>query len=172
MAADDGNPNGVVGVVDIGAVTADDTRDSTGASWNPAIHATGSDGKPTFRADGTFRSRRGSGGSSGDAPTAARTRRISSATAATIPVDSYAGMLRNMHIMLAASLRVPELEIAEPQAKALAVAIAEVQAQYVGNTDPRTTAWMHLAVVAGSLYGGIYMRVKQREFQEAQSAAA
>lgn len=174
MAHADGEQTGDVGdfsYVDTAAIGEDRYTDRSGARWDPAIHATGRDGGPVLTAAGTFRARRGSRGSGGsDAPATPRPRPRTTSTARTIPVESYAGVLLNVHTALAAAFATPELVLEDAQAQALAQALADVQAQYGGVIDPRAQAWAQLGIVAASIYVPVAIKVRLRKQAERERA--
>lgn len=57
-----------------------------------------------------------------------------------------------VHAALAGATNIPELAITEDEGKNLARAIADVQAHYGAVLDPKTQAWVNLAIVAGATY--------------------
>lgn len=57
-----------------------------------------------------------------------------------------------MHAMLAVGMQTPELALTEPESKAVAASIAEVQRHYPNAMDPKTLAWINLAMVLGGVY--------------------
>lgn len=74
-----------------------------------------------------------------------------------------------VHAALANMTGVPELQISDDEGKALAQAIAEVQSFYGNVIDPKTEAWMKLAIVAGSTYVPRVMIARQRmAYEKAQ----
>jgi uncharacterized protein (DUF2236 family) len=81
-----------------------------------------------------------------------------------------------IHAALAGSLQIPELAITEDEGKALAGAIAELQQHYNAVLDPKTQAWVNLAIVAGTVYvprvGMARMRMKHERQLAAERANA
>lgn len=64
------------------------------------------------------------------------------------------GILMSLHMMGAAFLKVPELELDQKEAERLSDAVNRVQAEYnIPILDPKTMAWINLAMVAGGVYG-------------------
>lgn len=64
------------------------------------------------------------------------------------------GILMSLHLMGAAFLKVPELELDQDEAKRLSDAVNRVQSEYnMPILDPKTLAWINLAMVAGGVYG-------------------
>jgi hypothetical protein len=74
-------------------------------------------------------------------------------------------------MMGAAILDTPELVLDESEAKALADASAKVAAHYNHTIDPRTMAWVNLAMVAGGIYGTRIFAIRAR-YKAAAAAAA
>lgn len=72
-----------------------------------------------------------------------------------------------MHVMGAAFFQTPELVLAPAEAKALADATAAVAAHYDALIDPKTAAWLNLALVAGGIYGTRAMAVWSKKKTEA-----
>lgn len=62
-------------------------------------------------------------------------------------------LLYSVHLMGAEICKVPELELDKEEAAKLADAIADVSKYYVTSFDPKKVAWVHLAVIAGGIYG-------------------
>jgi hypothetical protein len=56
----------------------------------------------------------------------------------------------------------PELALAPEEAKAMAESAATVAALYHHTLDPRTMAWIHLAMVCGGVYGTRVMAIRAR----------
>jgi hypothetical protein len=71
-----------------------------------------------------------------------------------------------MHVMAAAFFQAPELVLAPAEARALSDATAAVAAHYDAMIDPRTAAWLNLAMVAGGIYGTRAMAIWGRKKQE------
>lgn len=137
--------------------------DNTSGSeiFDPAVHATRADGSPSINPNGTFRRRRGTGA-------ARRTYTGAGAAPRSIPVSSYAGSLIVVHAALAGALNAPELAINQEQGDTLAKAIAEVQSHYGSVLDPKTEAWVKLAIVAGSVYVPKVIDIRNRIAFEAE----
>ena len=62
-------------------------------------------------------------------------------------------LLYSVHLMGAEICKVPELELDKEEAAKLADAIADVSKYYITAFDPKKVAWVHLAVIAGGIYG-------------------
>jgi hypothetical protein len=62
-------------------------------------------------------------------------------------------LLYSIHLMGAEICRVPEMELDKEEATKLADAIADVSKYYITSFDPKKVAWVHLAVIAGGVYG-------------------
>ena len=62
-------------------------------------------------------------------------------------------LLYSIHLMGAEICKVPELELDKEEAAKLADAIADVSKYYITSFDPKKVAWVHLAVIAGGIYG-------------------
>lgn len=62
-------------------------------------------------------------------------------------------LLISVHTMAAAALKMPHLALGEEEAENLAKALAKVQEQYDVSLDPKTEAWINLAMVGGAVYG-------------------
>lgn len=72
--------------------------------------------------------------------------------------------------MLAALVKVPELEIDSADAKRIAQAWNNVQTEYsFAALDPKTTAWTNLIFACGAVYGPRIMAAKIRRAMEKQS---
>lgn len=56
-------------------------------------------------------------------------------------------------MVLANAVGIEELTLSPDESKELAKAVAEVQSHYDTVIDPKTMAWVQLAMVAGSVYG-------------------
>jgi hypothetical protein len=69
--------------------------------------------------------------------------------------------LISIHVTLAIVANQPGLALDPDESKALAKAIADVQAQYQITLNPKTAAWMNLMLVALPMYGtrviGLYL---------------
>lgn len=65
--------------------------------------------------------------------------------------------------MLAYATGAQELRLETPEAKELAKAIGEVQEHYPLALDPKTQAWINLAMVAGFVYGPRFYAMRQRK---------
>jgi hypothetical protein len=70
--------------------------------------------------------------------------------------------------MMATALKAPEFAISETQAKEMAKALDAVTGEYVNTVDPKTMAWINLAIVFGGTYGGAYMRMSARKKKESE----
>ncbi|RPJ42578.1 MAG: hypothetical protein EHM21_12615 [Chloroflexi bacterium] len=80
-------------------------------------------------------------------------------------------MLLSIHLGLATSLKVPEIELSEQEAARLADAIARVQAEFPETKlPPRVIVLMNLAGVAGAIYGQRIVAVRLRHLAEAHQA--
>lgn len=62
-------------------------------------------------------------------------------------------ILFSVHMVLANAVGIEELTLSPDESKELAKAVAEVQSHYDTVIDPKTMAWVQLAMVAGSVYG-------------------
>jgi hypothetical protein len=70
-----------------------------------------------------------------------------------INVSGIEKLLVSIHLGVAIATGLPELSLEEDEAKQLAKAFADVQAQYQFELDPKTAALLNLAVVGGTIYG-------------------
>jgi hypothetical protein len=69
-------------------------------------------------------------------------------------------------MMGAALIQAPEFAITEEQAREMSKALDAVTGEYVNTVDPKTMAWINLALVFGSTYGGAYMKMNARKKRE------
>lgn len=74
------------------------------------------------------------------------------------------------HAMLSAALEVPELELEEKEAGAIAQSLVEVQRFYPVGIDEKTLAWINLITVLGGVYGTRYAAVRVRKKREKEEA--
>lgn len=72
--------------------------------------------------------------------------------------------------MGAAFFAIPEIAIDETEARALADATAEVAKHYDFLPDPKTQAWLNLAIIAGGIYGMRFWVIWNKPVQPAQPA--
>lgn len=95
--------------------------------------------------DGTPRKRRprGSGPASGPRKSATETKG---------DISGIESLLVSIHLMGAVALKQPGLALNEVEAKRLATAIQQVQAQYPFVIDAKTQAWINLAAIGGMVY--------------------
>lgn len=104
--------------------------------------------------DGTPRKRRargtGTGTSSGPRKSASETKG---------DVSGIESLLISIHLMGAVALKQPGLALNEVEAKRLAVAVQQVQAQYPFVIDAKTQAWINLAAIGGMIYVPRFMAV-------------
>jgi hypothetical protein len=77
-------------------------------------------------------------------------------------IGGLESILFSLHMMGAAILDTPELVLDEGEAKALADAAAKVAGHYNHTIDPRTVAWVNLAMVAGGIYGTRVFAIRAR----------
>lgn len=78
-----------------------------------------------------------------------------------------------MHMMLAQAAATQEFALSEPESKALAESVRGVLAFYPTSViDPKTIAWVNLAICAGGIYGtrilAIRARKRRKEREEKQ----
>lgn len=79
------------------------------------------------------------------------------------------GILLSIHAIAAGLISVPELRLNPEEAKQYGDAIRNVSAQYDHRIDPKTMAWVQLALVTGTIYGGrIVLYYKRRAAEEKQ----
>lgn len=71
-------------------------------------------------------------------------------------------MLLSIHNMAAAFLSSPELVLDPAEAKAMSDGIMEVSRHYPMTVDPKTMAWVNLAIVCGGVYGPRFMVIRSR----------
>lgn len=64
--------------------------------------------------------------------------------------------------MGAEMFKLPELELDKEESAKLADAIADVSKYYVTAFDPKKIAWVHLAVIAGGIYGTRFFAFRNR----------
>jgi hypothetical protein len=65
-------------------------------------------------------------------------------------------------MMAGAILDTPELALDDGESKALADAAQKVAAHYDHSMDPKTLAWVNLAMVAGGIYGTRIFAIRAR----------
>jgi hypothetical protein len=71
-------------------------------------------------------------------------------------------LLYSIHLMGAEMLKTPELELDKDECVKLADAVGEVSKHYTTAFNPRTVAWVHLAVIAGGIYGTRIFAIRNR----------
>jgi hypothetical protein len=71
-------------------------------------------------------------------------------------------LLYSIHLMGAEMLKTPELELDKDECVKLADAVSEVSKHYTTAFNPKTVAWVHLAVIAGGIYGTRIFAVRNR----------
>jgi len=96
-------------------------------------------------ADGTPRKRRPRNSGAGTGPR-------KSATETKGDISGIESLLISIHLMGAVALKQPGLALNEIEAKRLAVAVQQVQAQYPFVIDAKTQAWINLAAIGGMIY--------------------
>ena len=78
----------------------------------------------------------------------------------------------SIHLGLATSLKVPEIELSDEEAKRLAEAIARVQQEFPETKmPPKVMVLLNLAGVAGAIYGQRIVAVRLRHLAEASGPA-
>lgn len=68
-------------------------------------------------------------------------------------LEGIEGILLSLHLMGAAFLKIPELQLADEEAAKLSEAIGRVAALYDFGASEKTLAWINLAVCMGGVYG-------------------
>jgi hypothetical protein len=82
-------------------------------------------------------------------------------------------LLASVHAMGAALLQVPELEIAEEEAKRYADAVTELSKHYTkGILSPKQIAWLNFLAVTGNIYGTRVLAYRLRKKMEAKDKPA
>lgn len=81
-------------------------------------------------------------------------------------------LLLSVHFMGAVILSTPELQLAETEANTLARALSNVAAQYNQDMNPRTLAWVNLAMVSAGFYGARAIAIRNRWAEEKAAKAA
>lgn len=81
---------------------------------------------------------------------------------APLSVDGVSAILFSIHGMLAGVTRVKELQLDPAEAKQLASAVAEVAKHYDLTADPKTIAWVNLAMTCGAVYGSRFVAIQFR----------
>ena len=84
-------------------------------------------------------------------------------------LDGIEAILLNLHMMGAAFLKVPELQLSPEEAEKLSEAIARVSALYDFGASEKTLAWVNLTMALGSVYGTRIFAYSLRMKAEAQS---
>jgi hypothetical protein len=109
-------------------------------------------GEPRRNKDGTISKRRGrKPGSRSEEKESLRLSSISLET-----------LLYSIHAMGAEFLACKELELEKDEAKKLADAVQEVGKYYNVSFDPKKVAIVQLAVVAGGIYGPMFVQIRRR----------
>jgi hypothetical protein len=76
--------------------------------------------------------------------------------------------------MLAASLSIPQLALAEDEAKQLAKAVHNVQQYYPMHISAKSMAWANLIMIGGTVYGSrgvaIWAEMRMKEEERAKNA--
>ena len=125
---------------------------------------------------GEFRFDAGTGAGSGSPDSGSGPRRrgrkpgsTNKPKANTASVVGIEKILLSTHQMMAAFLSVPELAIDEQEAALIASASAEVAKHYDIVPDPKTQAWINLAMALGAVYGPRAYIIYNKSRQPAQS---
>jgi hypothetical protein len=69
--------------------------------------------------------------------------------------------------MLAASTKIPELELEREEATKLGDAVTDLAACYNHVIDPKVAAWIQLGIVGAAIYGPRVVAIRMREKMEA-----
>lgn len=168
LSGDGGNNEGVAGSIggdddiiriDPGAIDASASASgTTNANAKPGY---GPNGRK-LRKDGTERAAKGSGGNA----------RASTEAKAGIPVDALAGTIVGLHALLSATLKIPELALAQSEGQVLASALANLQRYYPVHVTEKALAWGNVFSALGIVYGtrlGAMMARQKAERQDARS---
>lgn len=93
-------------------------------------------------------------------------RETQGASAAPLDLGFVEFALLGIHTAIASATKIPEIELSQPEAQRLAVAVGEVAKYYPVAIDAKTQAWMGLIMVAGAMYGqraaAYYFRVNAK----------
>ncbi len=99
----------------------------------------------------------GNSGGTGDAPRKRRGRPAGTGTrkskASAPNLSGIESLLVSLHVFAAAALKEPALALTKDEAKSLSDAVGKVAEHYPVTIDPKTMAWVNLAMVAGGIYG-------------------
>lgn len=76
------------------------------------------------------------------------------------------GLLLSLHMMVAGMAKAPEFAINEMQAQEMAKAIDAVTDEHLSALDPKTMAYVNLAIVMSGVYGSAYYRFSSRKEKE------
>jgi hypothetical protein len=87
-------------------------------------------------------------------------------------VKQMSDFLGAMHVMLAQSMRAPEMMLQEPEANALATSLLELGEQYDYALDPKTAALVAVGMCCISIYVPRLMVIGQRVAREKATAKA
>jgi hypothetical protein len=78
-------------------------------------------------------------------------------------VGGLESILFSLHTLASVSFQLPEAVITEPEAKAVAKAIANVERHYeLGGVPQKVADWGNLFMVLGTVYGSRYMAWRMR----------
>jgi hypothetical protein len=160
----DADPTSTASAIDsaLGATSfGDGTSDQSGDSgddttFDPERHI----GPDRVNADGTFRRKRKRKGDRSTTPRA-KTKADLSAS-----IDALTQTLFIVHAGLATTAKIPELAIEQDEAKALAVSLADVLAQFDITPDPKIQAIVGLVVAFSGVYGPKVYFYKERKKKE------
>ena len=84
--------------------------------------------------------------------------------------QNLAGILLSLHMMAAALLQTPELEITQEESVRLGAAIAHVNDLYGGLILPeKAAAWIQLIMVAGTIYGPRVIVISARKSKKKEA---
>lgn len=150
----DGNSDAIADPI-FGRLGTGGTDDISSGSVDPA---SGFDDGVTRNKDGSPRKKRGRKAG----PNSAAKEKGAS-------VDGIKSAIFSIHLILATTLKVPELALSQEESDAVARAIADVASHYPIAVDPKTMAWINLGMCLGTVYGtraisyGIRKRTEKKE---------
>lgn len=119
-----------------------DGRDYDDRTFDPERHIS----RDRLNADGTFRRKRKSGKRGPNA----RTR---SASSPSLDLGVLTGILLSVHAGVAGLTSIPEIALAEDEAKELAKATIALEKAFPTNIDPRIFAVMNMVGISAAIYG-------------------
>lgn len=109
-------------------------------------------------ADGSFRRKRARRNSGGNSSGPRKTEKVSQYS-----VSAVEGVLLNIHGILAAVTKTPEIALNKTEASALANALVDVQKLYPHTVfSPKVAAWTNLGLVAVVAYGPRLYMIRER----------